>query len=314
MKIELSKLVATIGDSHTNLLFPVDNYLPFKFYVFKDGVYIIKTIEKYKDLLYKKLEAIDNLEINEILNRLKEIIPHENEQFFKAKAAMYLQGAEVLYGLFIIDDASKVEMKIQGVTYEIETVLAKDIKYINEEKLPIYARKAGVNLWYEDILDSEEIYIKYNFCREQGETTIAEKIKEIIDIIEIKEIKKITIDLRNNLGGNSTLLRPLIEYIKDKEAINNKENLKVIIGRETFSSGLLNAYEFKNETKGRIVGEPSGGKPNCYGEILKFTLPNSKFIVSYSTKYYKLIEEDEIMALEPEEYVYEDINDFINLL
>ena len=98
------------------------------------------------------------------------------------------------------------------------------------------------------------------------------------------------------------------EKINDK--INRKENLKVIIGRETFSSALLNAYEFKFDTNAEIIGEPSGGKPNCYGEILKFTLPNSRFIVSYSTRYYKLIEDDTILALYPDINIQESISDY----
>ncbi|MGL4875791.1 MAG: peptidase S41, partial [Clostridium sp.] len=73
----------------------------------------------------------------------------------------------------------------------------------------------------------------------------------------------------------------------------------------------LNAYEFKFFTNAEILGEPSGGKPNCYGEILKFTLPNSKFTISYSTKYYKLIEDDNILALYPDKNIYESINDYI---
>ena len=93
---------------------------------------------------------------------------------------------------------------------------------------------------------------------------------------------------------------------------NKKENLKVIIGRETFSSALLNAYTFKNSTNAKIIGEPSGGKPNCYGEILRITLPNSKLVITYSTRFYKLIEDDLVMALYPEEIFLESIEDYIN--
>ena len=119
---------------------------------------------------------------------------------------------------------------------------------------------------------------------------------------------KVTVDLRNNLGGDSTLIRPLIDYLKNHEELNNSQRLKVVIGRETFSSALLNAYEFKNLTNAKIVGEPSGGKPNCYGEILKIKLPNSGFEITYSTRYYKLIEDDLVMALYPDEIILDSID------
>ena len=49
------------------------------------------------------------------------------------------------------------------------------------------------------------------------------------------------------------------------------------------------------------------------GEILRLNLPNSKFNVSYSTQYYKLIEDDNMDALYPDEIVEETIDDFKNL-
>jgi len=63
-----------------------------------------------------------------------------------------------------------------------------------------------------------------------------------------------------------------------------------------------------------LIGEPTGGKPNCYGEILRFNLPNSKFNVSYSTRYYKVIEDDSVDALYPDKIVEETIDDFKNLI
>ena len=74
----------------------------------------------------------------------------------------------------------------------------------------------------------------------------------------------------------------------------------VIIGRDTFSSALLNAYAIKNKTKAVLVGEPSGGKPNCYGEVESFKLENSKVEICYSSKYYKLIKNDRILSLFPD--------------
>lgn len=122
------------------------------------------------------------------------------------------------------------------------------------------------------------------------------------DKLKYIEVTKLPIYAKNSYSNY------WFEKINDK--INRKENLKVIIGRETFSSALLNAYEFKFDTNAEIIGEPSGGKPNCYGEILKFTLPNSRFIVNYSTRYYKLIEDDTILALYPDINIQESISDY----
>lgn len=309
MKVEISRVIASIRDAHTSLIFPARRFIPFKFYYFNDGVYIINSTKDYESLLFKKVIAIEDMKIEDVLDELYNIISFENEYLFKAQSMKYLQIIEVLYGLLIVDDMNKIKITLEDGEYEILPVSIENLVYTNE-KLPLYARKSSENLWFT-YLDNEELYIKYNSCRENGNESIHNKIEKIIKFIENNNIKKVTVDLRNNLGGNSTLFEPFIDYIKGNDDLNKNENLKVIIGRETFSSALLNAYDFKNNTNAKIIGEPSGGKPNCYGEILKFTLPNSKLEVTYSTKFYKLIEDDFIDSLYPDEVVLETIEDYI---
>lgn len=311
MKVEISRVVASIKDAHTSLVFPARRFIPLKFYYFNDGVYIIDTTKNYENLLFKKVIAIENVSIEEILKELYNIISFENEYFFKAQSMKYLQIVEVLYGLLIVDDMDKIKITLENGEYEVLPVSIDELNYTNS-KLPLYARRSSENLWFK-YLDNEELYIKYNSCRESGNKSIESKIDKIIEFIEGNNVKKVTVDLRNNLGGNSSLLEPFIEYISKNKGINNKENLRVIIGRETFSSALLNAYSFKNNTNAKIIGEPSGGKPNCYGEILRITLPNSKFLVTYSTKFYKLIDDDKVDSLYPDEVILESIEDYIKI-
>ena len=311
MKVEISRVVASIKDAHTSLVFPARRFIPLKFYYFNDGVYIIDTTKNYENLLFKKVIAIENVSIEEVLKELHNIISFENEYFLKAQSMKYLQIVEVLYGLLIVDDMDKIKITLENGEYEVLPVSIDELNYTNS-KLPLYARRSSENLWFK-YLDNEELYIKYNSCRESGNKSIESKIDKIIEFIEGNNVKKVTVDLRNNLGGNSSLLEPFIEYISTNKGINNKENLRVIIGRETFSSALLNAYSFKNNTNAKIIGEPSGGKPNCYGEILRITLPNSKFLVTYSTKFYKLIDDDKVDSLYPDEVILENIDDYMKI-
>jgi C-terminal processing protease CtpA/Prc len=49
---------------------------------------------------------------------------------------------------------------------------------------------------------------------------------------------------------------------------------------------------FRNTTKATLVGEPTAGKPNHFGEVRNFDLPNSHITVSYSTNYFRDSKED----------------------
>jgi len=82
--------------------------------------------------------------------------------------------------------------------------------------------------------------------------------------------------------------------------LNTRGGIFVILGRDTFSSALLNAYAFKNKTAAIFVGEPTGGKPNCYGEVEYLRLKNSGLKIRFSTVYYNVIEDDKQLSFYPE--------------
>ena len=49
-----------------------------------------------------------------------------------------------------------------------------------------------------------------------------------------------------------------------------------------------------------LVGEPTGGRPNCYGELIGFKLPNSNLQVNCSTKYFRQSRDDDPPSRDPD--------------
>jgi C-terminal processing protease CtpA/Prc len=88
------------------------------------------------------------------------------------------------------------------------------------------------------------------------------------------------------------IFNPFLKEVKRRDSINRKENLFIVVGRKTFSSAILNAMELKNETNATLVGEPTGGKPNHFGEVKTLHLSNTNIDVYYSSKYFKTTNED----------------------
>jgi len=109
--------------------------------------------------------------------------------------------------------------------------------------------------------------------------------------------------MRENRGGSSTILNPLIKEVK-KSSFNQPGNLYVIIGKDTFSSAILNAISLREETKANFIGEATGGEPNHYGEVKQFKLPNSQITIRYSTKYFHWLDED-VNTLQPDKMIEE---------
>jgi C-terminal processing protease CtpA/Prc len=108
--------------------------------------------------------------------------------------------------------------------------------------------------------------------------------KELLAFVNSHEVDKFIFDIRDNGGGDSKFIEPLIEGLS-KSKINRRGKLFCLIGRKTFSSAILNAAKIKRDTQAIFVGEPTSGKPCHYGQVESMKLPYSKMRVQYSTKY-----------------------------
>jgi hypothetical protein len=73
----------------------------------------------------------------------------------------------------------------------------------------------------------------------------------------------------------------------------------------------MNAQHFRDRTNATLVGEPTGQKPNHFGEIKNFPLPNSGLIVQYSTKQFRQSRTDE-PSMMPDEVIEPTSEEFLS--
>lgn len=88
-------------------------------------------------------------------------------------------------------------------------------------------------------------------------------------------------------------------------------NVYTLIGSYTFSSGIINAIQTKNKLDSTLVGTPTGGNVNGYGELKSFELKNYPIIVYYSTKYFELVKGYTKDSLYPDIEVKQRFDDYI---
>lgn len=111
-------------------------------------------------------------------------------------------------------------------------------------------------------------------------------------------IDRVIIDLRFNGGGDSRLIGALKSGLKSRAALGS--HVLVLVGSGTFSSALMNAIELRDELHATLVGEAPGERPNSYGEVKFFTLPNSQLHVQYCTKFFRQVKSGNPAELEPD--------------
>jgi hypothetical protein len=197
-------------------------------------------------------------------------------------------------GRFTFVDASgrRFEMEFSPVatTAPVNTLPAP---FLARAPVPLYrSRPSSLFYWYEHLADQKTVYFQYNRCREMSSQSFASFSQELIAFIDTHAVERVVIDLRQNGGGNSSILLPFINAIRARPSLNQRGKVFVAIDNGTFSSGMLNAVNLQQMTQAILVGEPTGGKPNSYGEVLSFTLPNSKLIVNYSVKLFTTVPGD----------------------
>ena len=302
----LMAIVAAIGDAHTTVIPTVNHYLPFEFYWFAEGLHVVAARPGQQEWLAAKVAGVERMPIEEVVTALTSILAHENEAFVASLLPSYLAAADLLYGLEICDDPDHLQLSLQkpeGTASDltVPTISPKDwatglvrLGSPTAGQLPLYRQQPEQSIWFTPV-GSDSVYVQYNACREPSGTSMSEAGAALLGLIADLKPEKVILDLRLNRGGDSTLLEPLIAELGRRPARNF-----VIIGRNTFSSALLNAYALKEQAGATVVGEPSGGKPNCYGEVKYLRLPHSKLQVRYSTKYYHLAQDDALPSLMPD--------------
>ena len=316
------KIVASVGDAHTKIKREFLKQYPMEFYYFKDGVYVVNTIDEYKEALYSKLIKINRQDIKLIEDKISPLIAKENEQSIKKALPGLLSIPEILHGVKIVDNIDKVATftfeNREGKTFDLNVNpldFNKNVEFIisaeYDESYPLYMQNPTYNYWYKYLENDKTLYLKYNQCLESNKDgKISDFNNEILDFINNNSVDKFVIDMRDNGGGGQDQLDIIIQGIKNKE-INNKNKFFVIVGRNTFSAAIGDVVKWRKETNATFIGQETSGKLNHYGSWDTFALPNSKLTVQYSTMYVNN-GDDESDSFIPDKTIEISIDDYVN--
>lgn len=322
--LELSRLVASVGDSHTSFTIMPVKAFPLRLHWFKEDICVVDTTPEYAQLLYGRLESVDGHPVEEVVRAFAGIIPHDNEAQVKDFVPRFLASSEHLLGLGLVADADEATFAVrtpQGgtATAKMKSVALGDIRSVawaappvEPSRLPLYRRTAGLAYESAYLPESRTLYFAYNSCRDLPDRPFRAFAEGLWDTLRKNPVERLVIDLRNNAGGDSSILDPFIGELAEAEDLNREGRLFVILGRRTFSSAILNALDLGKKTRAIFYGEPTGGRPNHYGEIETLTLPNLGLKVSYSTKYFRFVDGDD-PSLIPDVLVEPSLDDYLAL-
>lgn len=312
--IEIARIVALVGDGHTTANIHTPDFIqryPLTLSVLDDAVVVVAARESEQAIIGSEIRLIGETPIDIVLDAITPLIARDNHQQLRQQQGLFLTIPEVLTALDILPDGENGLYTVRTVTGETVTVSVPPIALDEPMPLlsiydalelepPISLTNRQSNYWYTFLADSSTLYFQYNRANENPQQPFADFNAEMFAFIDSNPVERIVIDLRYNGGGNSAILQPFIRKLQNHPLLNAEGRIYVLIGRGTFSSALMNAVELSQQTATILVGEPTGGAPNHYGEVRRFTLPNSGLSVQYSTRFWNLVPELDTPALDPD--------------
>ena len=311
--IEMMKLIAKVGDGHTAIsLGPKTRpeflqTLPIKFYLFKEGLYIIAVDPKFKELLGAQVLRLGNHTVDAVVTALDPLINRDaSDMWVKERAPYMMRSLPLLNGLGLTAEPGKVQLTIRDQDGKNrEVTLASDMSapniwnvqpspqgWINLPEIasspePLYVKNMGTNYWFEYLPESRVVYFQYNSVINDHQETLAKFSERLFQFINDHEVDKLVIDMRWNNGGNTFLNAPLLKGLISNGKVNQRGKLFIIIGRRVFSAAQNAVSAFGRYTDVVFVGEPTGSSPNFIGDEVFFTLPYSKLSANVSDVYWQ---------------------------
>ena len=302
--VGLMRVAALPGDrnGHTGL-FPLHGHkrelhlYPLRLYDFVDGLHVVDEVGG-PTLTGLRLVAVAGIPIEQVLARVRPLVPHDNESSMRALAPHYALVAEVLAGLGLTENVGPLAVTFERPGGErVEQVLAPiagseyaaefsdpmhghNPSVLPSRPRPLYLAQAGRELYVRKLARGRVLYVGYNSALALT-YDFAPKLERMA---KSPGVRRIIVDVRLNGGGNNQSYRPLYGVLASP-LINRPGRLYLLVGRATFSAAGNFAAEIDRYTRAVLVGEPTGGGVNQYGDATTIELPATGWTVHVATSY-----------------------------
>lgn len=299
--VELMRLVASVGDGHTGFLTRGQvtlHGLPVDLRWYSDGLYVRGIDPAYPLALGARVVKIGALTAEQAYQAVLPYISHENDPWARLQSANYLNLVEVLRAAGAVATLGPVPFTLEdpsGRSLEVDIAPlgpGQTVEFLSAiETRAYYRSRPDEPFWFDYRETSGTLYFRYAACVDM--LAFRSLMRELWRLVDERPVERLIVDLRGNGGGNSMQLEWFfMPGLRAHPALDHPERFFVLIDRGTFSSASDNAAFLQMNTRATLAGEPTGGKPNGYGEVRQFDLPNSHTRVSYSTKYFRTVPGD----------------------
>ncbi len=311
--VRLMQLVAAIGDGHTSLS---PFYLPelgfhaaaLRFYAFSDGIFVRAADAAHRDLVGARLIRVGNLSVDEAFARVATAVSHDNEEGLKQVVPLAFGVGELLDGLGVNEGAGEISYGFEkdGKTFTARVPVTIplghaahaggsqwidppgwiDARNVAAGPVPAWLENPADFYWMNYRESTGTLYVQYNAVANKPDEPIAAFFDRVFRFAGQHRVERFVLDLRHNAGGDSYYNTPIVRGLLHS-GLDARGRLFVLIGRSTFSAAQNLVNDLSKYARPTYVGEPTGSRPNQYGDHDPVALPRSGLVVMVSTFFHQ---------------------------
>lgn len=299
--LELTRVLASMECSHTGIAFwelcEIRVY-PLSVMWLDEGIFVTAADTSLAELIGSRLVGYDGRPAEEAAAAMAELFPATNgtaprtsaERFMMIATCMSALGYGSLEGgtefVFISEYGDTTGLSLAPMDFIYSNML-----YFNTApgvQLPIWLSSDDC-YWFRYLPDRSMLYCAFNSCSIMQGYPMERFVEQMDSTLRVNRVTDLVVDLRRNGGGNSLVATPLTRWLEELSE-SGEPRVSLIVGRWTYSSGILNAMEIAAIPGVTVYGERTGGSPNHLGEVRTASLPYSGMTVSYPTKYFETVD------------------------
>ncbi len=304
VRTRMMRLVAVLGDGHSGIYGPDADTkldfnsasLPYKFYEFPEGLYIVDGVGEWAAHAGHRIVRFGELDAAFALRKMSEYRGVDNPMTWKWMGPQFYIGRLAMLkaiGATSADDSVKITFESPDGRRFDEQVpggphnFQRKLRPFGDVEPPLYLSRIDTNFWMKPLPEAETLYFQFNQVRDDENETIEAFAGRLHTALQADNVKTLIVDVRHNNGGNNTLVAPLVRTIVAFDVADPDHRIVVLTGRNTFSAAQNFINRLERWTAAEFAGEPSSSSPNFVGEETNLLLPFSRVRGSISTRYWQ---------------------------
>jgi hypothetical protein len=301
MRVRIAKLLALAHNAHTRLYLLRNRTelgrLPIRVWWFGNQLRIVRSTPEFSRLIGCRITSLNGATTAQAFEKVQGM--YAGSPTWKRYMSQYtLTSPSVLRGAGVGQDVKQARVSVGSCAAAGSYVLS-ELPFERSEKaveswwdlaprspsalqgwkhvldgkpLPAYLNDHGQAYRFDQSRPDKIAYVKLSRAANSGSESVKDFAARVAAAIRSRNPPAIVIDLRFNTGGDSTITKALVD---DVVGAAGGRPIYLIVGRSTFSAGIIAAAQFRQATKIKIVGEPIGDDLEFWSEGGNIILPYS---------------------------------------